>query len=930
MDFIFGDFTLDMERKMLWRGADYVPLGHRAFAILASLLENSGQLVTKADLFERAWPGISVDAANLRVQIGNLRRLLGPIGRDIVTEQSLGYSFQGEVRAASISPAAQIAQRFFAPDNLIRPIGREAEIARLDQALTTHRLVSIVGPGGIGKTTLALELARRLDGNFLDGVCFVDLSLAAEGQDVMTSVAAALQRPVQSDATADVLTCLRTRRLLMVLDCCERVIEPVATLADTLLSHAPGISIIATSREALRLAGECVEQVNGLDLPPPDVTPEMAPRFGAMTLFLRTATATGPGLMPHHGNVAAIAEICRRLDGIPLAIDLAASLAGTIGIEAIRHGLDECMSTLSLGRRGGIPRHRTLEATIAWSYDLLSPLEALALQRLSIFAGSFSLEDACQVIAYGDLDTRSARLAIITLSQKSLLTGRTDCDPPDYRLLETTRHFAAGRLASAEEREELARRHAHVLLQKLKGLEPTILSLAGGKGPAWHLVKDLRQALEWAWGGEPRADLAIDLTLAGESLWLTLGLYHDHAVWSLRAAQSGQADLARHAALLTARAYGAIHDAADDKIIVIVEQALQLARQSGDDFLVMRNLFHGCYYNLIRHRGHQGLDLARQYHAMALANGNETLIAFASVGGAIAQIQTGQWDEAIACFEATLAAPPPELPDGITLRLGMDAVSLALFELGGLSWVRGMVAHGTGLIDQALERAERLGSPQNRFQALCFGGCSTAVLCHDAERLRHYLGLLEDHAREFALWAIMAGAYRGCLAWLEGRFTEARDLLEAYFATGVPSASLDITFLTILADLRLKLGDIDGAQNAILDAWARRCDEHDPFIAAQFHRVQADLTLARHGDSVEHVARAADLYRQSIAMTRQGGTLAFEIPATLGLARLELRSNKPQDAIATLRSTLELALPGDDLALMLEVRRLLDETESHS
>jgi DNA-binding winged helix-turn-helix (wHTH) protein len=284
LELVFGDFTLDMERKMLWRGADYVPVGHRAFAILASLLENPGRLVSKAELFERAWPGISVDAANLRVQIGNLRRLLGPLGREIVTEQSLGYSFQGEVRAASVSPAAQIAQRFFAPENLVRPIGRETEIARLDAALASHRLVSIVGTGGIGKTTLALELARRLDGHHLDGVCFVDLSMATQAQHVVTTVASALHRPVQNDATADVLTCLRTRRLLMVLDCCEGVIEPVATLVSTVLSHAPGISIVVTSREALRLPGEFVEQVNGLDLPPPDVTPAMAPHFGAMAL----------------------------------------------------------------------------------------------------------------------------------------------------------------------------------------------------------------------------------------------------------------------------------------------------------------------------------------------------------------------------------------------------------------------------------------------------------------------------------------------------------------------------------------------------------------------------------------------------------------------------------------------------------------------
>jgi tetratricopeptide (TPR) repeat protein len=237
------------------------------------------------------------------------------------------------------------------------------------------------------------------------------------------------------------------------------------------------------------------------------------------------------------------------------------------------------------------------------------------------------------------------------------------------------------------------------------------------------------------------------------------------------------------------------------------------------------------------------------------------------------------------------------------------------------------VGRGTALIDEALARAERLGSPQNRFQALCFGGCSTAVLCHDAERLAFYLGLLDDHAREFSLWAIMANAYRGCLAWLEGRFAEARDLLESYFATGVPSASLDITFLTILADMRLKLGDADGAQAAILDAWARRSSEQDPFIAPQFHRMQADLLLARHGTDNQHMAGAADLYRQSIMMARHSGTLAFEIPATLALARLELTRKRPGQALAALRSTLEAAPEGEDLPLMREVRQWVEAIE---
>ncbi|WP_343615336.1 winged helix-turn-helix domain-containing protein [Novosphingobium sp.] len=926
MELVFGDFTLDTERKMLWRGTSYVPIGHRAFAILAALLESPGHLISKSELFEKAWPGISVDAANLRVQIGNIRRVLGQGGKDIVTEQSLGYSFQGEVRANRISPAAQIAQRFFAPDNLVRPVGREAELAMLDQALSAHRLVSIVGPGGIGKTTLALELARRLDGHFLDGVCFVDLGMASRPEEVIASVAAALQRPVQGEVTADILTCLRTRRLLLVLDCCERVIEAAADLASNILTHAPGVSIVATSRESLRLPGEFVTPVNGLDLPPADVSADMASRFGALALFLRTAAATGTKLTLNAANMAMIADICHRLDGIPLAIDLTASLTGTLGLDAIRDGLDDCISSLALGRRGGIPRHRTLEAAIGWSYDLLSESEALTLQRLSVLADSFTLDDACQVITYGRLDTRTARLAIIALARKSLLNCRIDHEPAVYRLLETTRHFAAARLPGIQDHDELALSHADFILNRLRVLEPTILTLVGGKGAAPPLVKDLRQALGWAWeSGRP--DLAMDLTLAGESLWLTQGLYREHAAWSLRAHREGPDDPVRQAAALTALAYGVLYDAADEAGIDTVTQALSLARQVGDDFLVMRNLFHGCYYHLIRHRGYEALAFARDYHTMALAAQDDALIAFARVCVAIAQVQTGEWDDAAACFEDILQSPPPSFADWVAIPLGMDVVSLALFELGGLLWVRGMAGRGVALIDQALERAERIGSPQNRFQALAFGGCSSAVLSGDVDRLRFYLRLLEAHAREFALWAVTAQAYRGCLAWFEGRFTEARDLLEAYFATGVPSASLDVTFLTILAETRLKLGEVDGAEGAILEAWDRRSSEEDPFVAAQFHRVQADLVLAREGSDDSARGRATDLYRRSITIARTNRTLAFEIPSALALARLELDRGRTGDALDGLNATLAGVTASADLPALLELRELVGVIE---
>jgi hypothetical protein len=293
---------------------------------------------------------------------------------------------------------------------------------------------------------------------------------------------------------------------------------------------------------------------------------------------------------------------------------------------------------------------------------------------------------------------------------------------------------------------------------------------------------------------------------------------------------------------------------------------------------------------------------------------------------AIAQVQTGEWDDAAACFEDILQSPPPSFADWVAIRLGMDVVSLALFELGGLLWVRGMAGRGVALIDQALERAERLGSPQNRFQALAFGGCSSAVLSGDVDRLRFYLRLLEAHAREFALWAVTAQAYRGCLAWFEGRFTEARDLLEAYFATGVPSASLDVTFLAILAETRLKLGEVDGAEGRSsrhgAGAAARRTLRRRPVSprAGRSRAGKAGIGRQRAGagdrplPSIDH-----DSADQSHAGLRN--------PIGACLARLELDRGRTGDALDGLNATLAGVTASADLPALLELRELVGVIE---
>jgi predicted ATPase/DNA-binding winged helix-turn-helix (wHTH) protein len=450
----FGPFRLYPQQRVLLEHDRPVRLGSRAFDILATLIAHAGTTVTKADLMARVWPDTVVEEANLRVHVAALRKALrdGAGRRYIDSVAGRGYTFiapvSGNAPAAAASferPAAACAATLPAcPPPPAGPlVGRADAVAAVARQLTAQRLVTLAGTGGVGKTALALTVARQLAAQL--PCCAVDLAAAPDAGAVPAVLAAALGLPAGPDPLPSVLACLRARPLLLLLDNCERVVDAVAALAERLLQEAPRLNILATSREALRAADERVIPLAPLDCPAPDAGLPALLAAPAVTLFLYRAGIDGATLS--EADAAAVARICRRVDGIPLALELAAGRLDLFHVRELATLMDDPLHLLKGGRRTAPPRHRSWRASLAWSWDTLTPVEQTVLCRLAVPRGEFGLATASRIAADGMLDAAGVEDAVAALHAKSLLAARHTEDGLRCRLVAGAREYA---LALAE------------------------------------------------------------------------------------------------------------------------------------------------------------------------------------------------------------------------------------------------------------------------------------------------------------------------------------------------------------------------------------------------------------------------------------------------------------------------------------------------
>ena len=449
----FGPFRLFPTQRLLLEGEKTVHLGSRAFNILISLVERPGELVTKDELMARVWPGTFVEQGNLAVQVAALRRALGEgeMGnRYLANIPGRGYRFVAPVSVSQRSQTAamlpaQIARLHNLPAPITQLVGRTEIISILSKQLAGHRLLTIVGTGGIGKTSVALAIAEGLISQYADGVWLIDLASIDDPDLVPGALASVLGlAPCSENQLPYLAAALREKQALLVLDNCEHLIGAAAALAKEVLRGAPGVQILTTSREPMQVEGERIHRLASLSSPVASngLTAAEALTFPAVQLFIESAATTLDGLKFGDAEAATVAAICRKLDGIPLAIKLAAAQVEVLGLREIAARLDNRIPLLTRGGRGALPRHATITATLDWSYNLLTELERAVFRRLGVFAGDFAPEEARAIAADGAFVASEVDDSIASLISKSLVAANLGGGAVRYRLLETTRDYA--------------------------------------------------------------------------------------------------------------------------------------------------------------------------------------------------------------------------------------------------------------------------------------------------------------------------------------------------------------------------------------------------------------------------------------------------------------------------------------------------------
>jgi predicted ATPase/DNA-binding winged helix-turn-helix (wHTH) protein len=939
----FGPFRLYPAERLLKRHDETLPVGGRALDILIALVERAGEVVTRQQLISRVWPDVAVVDANLRIHVAGLRKVLGH-GRGgpryIVNIPGRGYSFVAPVvRSLGHGPGPSRAttdgdqvEKF--PPQLNRMIGRDDTTRIVSAQLMMWRFVSIVGAGGMGKTTVAISVARALLDGFNGAVFFIDLAALTDAELVPIAVASALGFMVQTqDPVPGLLTYIGDRKLLLVLDNCEHVIDVAAPLAERVVSEAPQAHVLTTSREALRVQGEHVHLLHALDYPPddPHLTAAAALTYPAVELFMERAAASGYSAELSDADAPIAARICRRLDGIALAIELAGSRVGLFGIQRTEELLNNRFMLLWHGRRTARPRHQTLNAMLDWSYNLLSEHEKVVLCRLSVFVGEFTLEAAHYVASEADVHFTGAVVSLVAKSLMSVteINGRTY-----YRLLDTTRAYATTKLGERGEADRIARRHAISYSQTLER-DDMIQSTFGERDLSGYTphIGNVRAALRWALADRGDVAVGIDLAAYSAPLFIGLSLLEECRRWCERAlAALGETgsrtrqEVILQEALALSSMFTSGHG---DQIRGAIDRALALAEDFQDRPRQLR-LLAGLNLYLMRLGDFPGaLAVAEQGGSIAQGARLPAGTVWAEWMVGMAQHLLG--DQAAAQLHCGRAlALEVELG---TARVGFFGYGHRVGTLVGFArvlWLRGLSDQALRITQLAIDEAARQDHPVSTSISLVYA--STIFLwTGDLPRAGELIEQVITYAGQHSLRPYSAAGIglKGELAVIRGEAETGIDLLRtALEALRAEQYNVVITvFIGALAEGLRKIGQLEEALLTIDGALERATSSGAAFYLAELLRIKACILAA---DPRPDRTVALDCLAKSLAVAREQSALALELRSATSLARLLFEAGQRDQAHHVLAPVYRRFTEGSATSDLRIARQLIEDLATTS
>ncbi|SKA29814.1 non-specific serine/threonine protein kinase [Enhydrobacter aerosaccus] len=933
-----GDCEIDLAQRELRIHGASVPLGGRAFDLLAALVEGANELVTRDQLIERVWPGVSVKEGAIEFHISAIRKALGAHRAIIKTISGRGYRLIGAwSRHHSDQPRSSVsAPGATTPTNLpatkIDLVGRDASLEYLQQACSAYRLVTLTGTGGIGKTALGIELARSLLPAFDGNVWLVELASLADPNLVPLAVAEAVGLPTDRGAkSADsVARDIGGRRLLLVLDNCEHLIDAATQLAESILRLSSRAVIVATSRETLRTNGEHVYRVPPLDVPPHEsAQADEILGNSAVQLFLDRAEATHMVGLRDRQNLRLIANICRHLDGMPLAIEFAAARAASLGLARVADGLQDRFALLTTGRRTALPRHQTLRAVLDWSYALLPDAERLLLHRLAIFTGGFSFDAACAVMReHSPADVADG---IASLVEKSVVNLEQGTPNGRWRLLETVRSYAMDKLNSAGEYGATARRHADYFRDFFATFAPPANEESASSPLASFTreVDNLRAALTWAFSAVGDPSLGGRLTAAAVHFWLATSLLDECRNWVGKAlANMGDsADLEQEMVLRNGLGQSLMFtEGMTSATHSNLTRALSLAEAIGS-IEYQKRAVHGLWQISLRSvELRKALQLSRRYAAFARNDADLAATRTANLMVGMSLTYLAEYVEASRLLEHAIHDHPVAQHQGEMASLGLDGLTSAFGHLSTCLLARGLIDASISAAERSIEEAQQTGQPV----ALCLAMTRPAGLLFPeigafatAER---YIAAILELADRHALhtFRALATCANGRMLFMRGDpasgTTALRSGLAQMEATGY--RSLQTIFRGYFAEALTAVGNADEGL-AEAEAALRFAEQ------TEYMRFVPEL-LCIHGRVIAHSQpdnpKVEQILRRAIDLSRRQGALYWELRAALALAELWQVQGHRTEAHALLSPLYQRFTEGLTTPILARANTLLQET----